>query len=56
VLVVSPLGAATDRPTRIRVGPDLEIELGNDLNVVQAVLRQVLRGKNATRHQGGASC
>ena len=56
VHVASPFDAAADRPTTIRVGPDLEIELGNDLNVVKAVLRQVLHGRNATRHKDGASC
>jgi hypothetical protein len=56
VQVVSPLDAAADRPTTIRVGPDLEIELGSDLDVVKAVLHQVLHGRNTTRHEGGASC
>ena len=56
VHVVSALDAATDQPTMIRVGSDLEIELGNDLDVVNAVLRQVLHSKSTTRQEGGASC
>ena len=48
---------ATQSATTIRLANGIEIELGDDLRVVQAVVQQLLEGPAAaTRRAGGRSC
>ncbi len=56
VQVVSPLATWSRQPTMIRLANGIEIELGNDLVVVAAVIKQLLGVKGLVPAGGGESC
>lgn len=51
-----PVRAPAKPETTIRIGRDIQIELGSDLTVVEAILQQLLTATGVAAVKGAASC
>ncbi len=56
VHVVSPFATPGEQATIIRLGRDLEIQLGSDLTVVAAVIHQLMDSAGMAHSDGSQSC
>jgi hypothetical protein len=56
VEIISPAATFSERPTVIRWKSGVEIELGTNLVVVEAVIDRLLKSAGMARGDGGGSC
>jgi hypothetical protein len=56
VQIVPPVATPSGQATIIRWGCKLEIQLGSDLAIVQAVIRQLMDSAGMAHSDGSQSC